>query len=86
MKLLYSVQTHRSAQLQVVVTLYSLLGHRLGDALRVATLELSRQQVSKPTLEQRSDSAHEEQPHSPAWRPEAATRALADGTLLKYVS
>ena len=70
---------HRRPQLQVKVRLDPLLGHRLGDALAVATLELAREQVAKPALEQRDDAAQEEQPDAPHGRPEAHARPLTHG-------
>lgn len=56
----------------------TLLGDGLCDALAVTTLELTRKQVAQPAFEQWRDAAHEEQPDSPSWSPESATRALAD--------
>ena len=43
-------------QLQIKVRLDSLLGDRLGHALRVTTLELTRQQIAQPALEKRGDT------------------------------
>jgi len=70
---------HRRTQLEVVVRLDALLRHRLRDALRRATLELPREEVAQPALQQRHHAAQEEEPHPPARRPEAAARPLADG-------
>lgn len=58
----------------------TLLRDRLGDALRVAALELSSEEVAEPTLEQRDDTAQEEEPDTPAGRPETDTGTLADRT------
>lgn len=44
------------AQLQVEVRLHALLGHRLGDALGLAPLELASQQVAQPALQERDDA------------------------------
>ena len=69
-----------STQLQVEVRLDTLLGDRLGDSLRVSSLELSGQQVVEPSLEQGNDTSHEEQPDPPSWRPEPDTGTLSNGT------
>eukprot|EP00965_Chrysotila_dentata_P150735 4980259-Pleurochrysis_carterae.AAC.1 len=76
---------HGGAQLKVVVRLDALLGHRLGDALGRAPLELAREQVAQPALEQRHHAAQEKEPHAPAGRPDAAARALAHGASVEAV-
>lgn len=76
---------NRGSQLEIEVRLDALLGDSLGDTFAVATLELTRQKVSKPALQQRSDSAHEEQPDSPSRRPEAATGSFADRSRVEAV-
>ena len=48
-----------------------------GACLRLAALELARQQVAEPALQQRHDAAQEEQPDAPHGRPEADARPLA---------
>ena len=68
---------HGGAQLQIKVGLDALLGDGLGDALAVAALKLSAEQVAQPALQQRRHAAHEEEPDPPAGRPEAAARPLA---------
>ena len=73
------VVDHRLSQLQIVVTLHALLRHRVRDRVAVSALELTRQQVLQPALQQRDDAAQEEEPHAPAGEPEAAAGALADG-------
>lgn len=70
----------RRAELEVEVRVDTLLRDRLGDALRVAALELSSEEVAEPTLEQRDDTAQEEEPDTPAGRPETDTGTLADRT------
>ena len=65
------------AQLQVEVGLDALLGDGLGDALGLAPLELPREQVAQPALQQRHDAAQEEEPDAPHGRPEAHAGALA---------
>lgn len=72
-----------SSQLQVKVGFYSLLGNGFSNSFRVTALELPRQQVTQPTLEERRDPSHEEEPYSPAWRPETATRTFSNWTLQK---
>mmetsp|Transcript_61033 Transcript_61033/g.143984 ORF Transcript_61033/g.143984 Transcript_61033/m.143984 type:complete len:850 (-) Transcript_61033:159-2708(-) len=69
---------HRRAQLQVVVALHALLRHRLCHPLAVPALELPRQQVSEPPLEQRHHPAEEEEPHAPARSPEPDAGTLSD--------
>ena len=66
------------AELEVEVRLDALLGDRLGDALGVPALELTGEQVAEPALEQRDDAAQEEEPDTPARRPEADAGPLAD--------
>jgi len=73
--------TYSCSQLQVVVTLHALLRDRLGHTLGVTSLKLARQEISQPALQQGGDSSHEEQPHTPAWSPEAATRTFPHRTL-----
>lgn len=45
------VLDYSSSQLQVILTFNSLLGDCLGNALRMSTFKLSRQQVSKPAFQ-----------------------------------
>lgn len=59
--------------------LNSLLGDVLSMALGVPPLELSRQQVAKPPLEQRHDASQEEEPDPPGGGPEAHTGPLPNG-------
>lgn len=74
-----------SAELKIVVRLDTLLRDRLRDTLTVTTLELTREQVAEPTLEERDDATHEEQPYTPAGCPETDTRALANRTRVEAV-
>ncbi|RUS16871.1 hypothetical protein BC937DRAFT_90706 [Endogone sp. FLAS-F59071] len=67
----------RRAQLEIVMRLDALLRNRLGDTLRVSSFEMSREQVSEPSLEQRHNAAHEKEPHAPPRRPNPNARALA---------
>ena len=67
-----------SAQFEIIVRFDTLLRNGLRDALAVATFELTGQQVTKPMLEQRYDTTHEEYPNTPSWRPETTTGTLAD--------
>lgn len=48
------------AQLQVEVGLDALLGDSLGNTLGLAALELARQEVTQPALQQRHDAAQKE--------------------------
>lgn len=67
----------RRAQFEIVMGLNALLRNRLGNTLRVSSLEMSREQVSEPSLEQRHNTTHEEEPHAPPRCPNPDTRALA---------
>ena len=73
------------SQLQIKVRLDSLLRHRLGDTLRMTALELAREQVAQPALQERSDAAEEKEPHAPSGRPDAAARAFTDGSRVESV-
>lgn len=48
--------------------------------LGVTTLELTREKVSEPALEEGDDSSEEEEPDAPSGSPESDSRTLADGT------
>ena len=65
--------------------LYSLFGHSLRNALAMPTLELTREQVPKPSLEERDNSPHKEEPYSPSRCPETTTRPLSNRTAVKPV-
>mmetsp|Transcript_14739 Transcript_14739/g.38930 ORF Transcript_14739/g.38930 Transcript_14739/m.38930 type:complete len:664 (+) Transcript_14739:435-2426(+) len=73
------------AQLEIEVALHALLRDGLRYTLGHAALELPRQQVAQPTLQQRHNTAEEEEPHTPAWCPEATAGALADGARVESV-
>ena len=77
-----NVVHHSCTQLQVKVALNSLLCDRLGHALGVSALELSREEVTQPSLQQGDNASHEEHPHSPPWCPDTNTRTLAHRTLV----
>ena len=74
-----------SAQLQIVMRLDALLGDRFGDAFRVTSLELTREQIAKPTLEQWRDATQEEQPDAPAGRPKSTAGSFAHRTRVKSI-
>lgn len=63
----------------------TLLRHGLGDSFRVTALEMSSKQVAEPTLQQWNDTTQEEEPYSPAWRPESTSRTLADWSSVEAV-
>lgn len=48
--------------------------------LRVPALELTREEVAQPALEEGNDSTKEEEPDAPSGRPEPDSRSLADGS------
>lgn len=59
-------------------------GSQIGDIKKyMHTFKLPGQQIPQPPLQQWSDAPHEEQPHSPAWSPEATAWTLANRTLTK---
>lgn len=46
--------------------------------LRIATLELTSEQVAEPSLEERDDTTEEEEPNAPSGSPETNTRTFTD--------
>ena len=70
-------QTYSCTELQIKVTLHTLLGDRLGHTLGVTPFKLPGQQVAQPTLQQGGDASHEEHPHTPAWGPDPTAGAFA---------
>ena len=79
------VMHHSCAELQVKVTLHALLGDGLCHALANTSLELTGQQVAQPALQQRDDTAQEEEPDAPARGPKAAARSLPHGARVEAV-
>ena len=73
------------SELEIILTLNSLLGHRLCNTLRVTTFELPGKKITKPTLEQRNDTADEKDPNAPSWCPEADTGAFTDLTSIEAI-
>ena len=65
--------------------LNTLLGDSLGDTLRIMSLELVREKITKPTFKKRYNTAHEEKPAAPAGGPEADTGTLANGTSIEAI-
>lgn len=49
------------------------------------TFELTRQQIAEPALDERHNAAQEEEPHTPAGRPEAHARTFAHRTRVEAV-
>merc|ERR1719491_81804 len=74
-----------SAQLQIKMTLNTLLRDSLRDTLRKTTLKLTRQQIAKPPLKQWHNSTQEEEPHTPTRSPKSAAWAFANGTCVETV-
>mmetsp|Transcript_66756 Transcript_66756/g.127143 ORF Transcript_66756/g.127143 Transcript_66756/m.127143 type:complete len:244 (-) Transcript_66756:1454-2185(-) len=62
------------------MTLHALLGDGLRHTLRDTALELTCQQIAKPSLKQRHHTSQEEEPDTPAWGPEPTAWTLADRT------
>jgi hypothetical protein len=82
---IHQIAHDSSAKLQVEVRFDTLLRDCLGNTLAVSALELTREQVTEPALQERDDSAHEEQPYPPGRGPETATRTLTNGTCVESV-
>ena len=74
-----------STKLEVVMGLDTLFGDGLGDALRITSLELAREEISKPAFKKWHDTTHEEQPDAPTGSPEANPRTLANGTCIEAI-
>ena len=74
-------QTHSRTELQIEVTLHTLLGDGLGHALGVAPFKLPGQQVAQPALQQGRDAAHEEHPHTPPGGPDPTPWPFAHRSL-----
>ncbi|RUP50906.1 hypothetical protein BC936DRAFT_137166 [Jimgerdemannia flammicorona] len=66
------------AELEVIVGLDALLGDGLCDTFGVTTLEMTGEQVAEPALQERHNTAHEEEPYAPPGCPDTHARALAD--------
>ena len=65
--------------------LNTLLGDGLGNTLRITSLELTRQQVTKPAFQKWYNTAHEEKPDAPARSPETDTRTLTNRTRIEAI-
>lgn len=72
-------------KLKVIVRLNTLFGDSLSYALRITSLELASQKVSKPALKKRHNPTHKEEPDSPARSPEADTRTLSNGASVEAI-
>ena len=77
--------TYSSSELEIVVTLNSLFSDCFSDPLTVSPLELSSQQVTQPSLQQRDNTTQEEEPYSPAWSPDSASWTLSNWTLIRHI-
>ena len=77
--------TYSSSEFEIVVTLNSLFSDCFSDPLTVSSLELSSQQVTQPSLQQRDNTTQEEEPYSPAWSPDSASWTLSNWTLIKNI-
>jgi hypothetical protein len=63
----------------------TLLGDGLGDTLRITSLELAREKITKPTFKKRYNTTHEEKPDAPAGSPEADTGTLANRASIEAI-
>lgn len=74
-----------SSKLKVVMGLDTLLGDGFGDALRITSLELAREKITKPAFKKWYNTTHKEKPDAPTRSPEADTRTLANGTGIEAI-
>ncbi|SRR6266436_376514 len=74
-----------SSKLEIVMGLDTLLGDGLGDALRITSLELAREKITKPTFKKWHNTTHEEEPDAPTRSPEADTRTFTNGTGIEAI-
>ena len=82
---IHEITHDRSAELQVKVRFNTLLCDSLRNTLAMSAFELTGEQVTKPALQQRNDTAHEEQPDSPSRGPETTARSLTNGARVESV-
>jgi hypothetical protein len=68
---------YRGAQFEIVVAFHSLFGDSLSNALGVASFELTGKKIAQPTFKKGHNASQEEEPHTPAWSPEATTGTFA---------
>jgi hypothetical protein len=69
-----------SLKLEVVMGLDRLFDDSLHNALRITSLELAHEEITKPAFKKWHDTMHEEQPDMPTRSPEADTKTLTNGT------
>ena len=74
-----------SSELEVIMGFDTLFGDSLGDAFRISSFELPREEIAKPAFKKWHDAAHEEQPDAPTGSPEADTGTLANGTCIEAI-
>ena len=75
-----------NAELKIEMTLNTLLGHGLGNALAVASLKLTGKQVAKPALQEWHDTAEEKEPYTPAGSPDTNTGAFSNRARVKAIT
>ena len=63
----------------------TLLGDGLGNALRITSLELGREKITKPAFKKWYNATHKKEPDAPTRSPEANTRTLANGTGIEAI-
>jgi hypothetical protein len=63
----------------------TLFGDSLSDAFRITSLELAREEITKPAFKKWHDTTHEEQPDAPTGSPEADTRTFTNGTCIEAI-
>lgn len=72
---------YRCSQFKIIMALHTLFSDCLCNSFGVSTLKLTRQKITKPAFKQRSNTTHEEQPHTPARCPDTTAWTLAHWTL-----
>ena len=74
-----------SSKLEVVMRLDTLLGDGLGEALRIVSIELAREKITKPAFKKWYNATHKEEPDAPTRSPEVNARTLANGTGIEAI-
>jgi hypothetical protein len=72
-------------QFEIIMRFDTLFCNRLRYTLAVPAFELTGEQVAQPSFQKRDYTAHEEEPHAPAWCPETVTRTFTNGAGIEAV-
>jgi hypothetical protein len=79
------IMHYSGSELQVVVRLDTLFGDGFCNTFAISALELTGEQVTKPSFKKRHDTPHEEEPYTPSGSPDATARTFADRTSVEAV-